>query len=248
MAKIETLTLRVMHPEQQVRFYCDVLGMTDLGAGRVGYGGAEVALQFVKADRPYEATRGDLYWKIALSVPNIELACQQLRDAGVACSEPHQFEDVGYLAHFTDPEGFAIELIDHAFKGARAEGACDLNRLGGGAHVSLVTLRAADMNAVEAALLGWGMRKLSVQPLTDYGFTLHFYAFTEETPPEADLEAVANRTWVYQRPYTVLEIQHVAALDGERVPGAGDAGYEGLCLTGQEADWDALDRLRIEWG
>lgn len=248
MPKLETLTLRVMNPAQQMRFYCDVLGMRDLGAGRVGYGGAEIALQFVQADSPYQPTGSDLYWKIALSVPDIELACAQLRARGVTVSEPRQFEDVGYLAHFADPEGFAIELIDHVFLGERGAITLDPARLGGGAHLSLVTLRAADMDAVEPTLLGWGMSKLSVQPLTDYGFTLHFYAFTSEAPPSETLEAVANRTWVYQRPYTVLELQHVAALEVEQTPVGQAAGYGGVRLAGQaDGAFCDLARLKLRW-
>ncbi|MBO9400340.1 VOC family protein [Shimia sp. R9_3] len=248
MAKLDTVTLRVLDPDRQKQFYCDVLGMRELGAGRIGYGGEEAALVFEQAHEGYQATRGDLYWKIALSVPDIELACAQLAKAGVAVSEPHQFEDVGYLAHFADPEGFSIELIDHAFKGARGPVSSDAALLGGGAHLSLVTLRIADLEAVEPTLLRWGMRKLSVQPLTDYGFTLHFYAFTEEQPPEADLVAVANRTWTYQRPYTVLELQHVAALEAVRVPKQGEAGYVGVTIASDaDAGFADLERLKIRW-
>lgn len=74
------------------------------------------------------------------------------------------------------------------------------------------------------------MTPLSVQPVQPYGFTLYFYAFTDEVPPNPDLEAVENRTWVYQRPYSVLEIQHVHALEAETLPPATAAGFGGLSL------------------
>lgn len=230
MPQINQITFRVADPEAQVRFYCDVLGMQRLGADCVGYGGAQAALRFIKAEGVYTPRPTDMYWKIALSVPNLELAHQQLAQAGIACSEPRQFEDVRYLAHFADPEGFPIELLDHAFKGERDTAGHEPDAFGGGAHLSLLTLRTADIAADEPTLLGWGMRKLSVQPLTDYGFDLHFYALTDEEPPNAELTAVENRTWVYQRPYTVLELQRVNQLsettDTDRYVGALIAGPE----------------------
>jgi len=80
------------------------------------------------------------------------------------------------------------------------------------------------------------MTPLSVQQVVDRGFTLHFYAFTDETPPNsANLEAVENRTWVYQRPYTVLEVQeaHGAAPMILTPPPA--AGYAGTYVGGSTA-------------
>ena len=52
------------------------------------------------------------------------------------------------------------------------------------------------------------MKLMSVQPVTPYRFTLYFLAYTEEDPPNADVEAVENREWLWQRPYTTLELQH----------------------------------------
>lgn len=240
MAKLDTLVLRVTDPEAQRRFYRDVLGMSDRGDGRLGYAEREAALRFVAAEAPYAPRPSDLYWKIALSVPNIERACAQLRERGVLASEPRQFRDVGYLAKVTDPEGFTIELIDHWFQGERPEEAHDEThdethddtRLGGGAHLSLITLRTADIAAVEPEILGWGMTPLSVQPVEPYGFTLYFYAFTDDEPPNADLLAVENRTWVYQRPYTVLEVQHVSGVGRMKRSQIHEAGYAGTLVSG----------------
>ncbi|MGB0506926.1 MAG: VOC family protein [Pikeienuella sp.] len=231
MPRIETVLLRVRDPAAQRRFYCDVLGMRYLGRGLVGYGGAEAAIRFLQADLPYDPTPRDLYWKIALAVPDIELACAQLASRGVVVGSPEQFQDVGYLAHFRDPEGFAIELIDHAFKGEGGEVAIDPAQLGGGAHLNLITLRAAEIEPVQSACAEWGMTPLSVQPVTDYGFTLYFFGFAPESPPAADLTAVENRCWTYQRAYTVLEVQHVGGAE-VAVPMEGRAGYAGVEITG----------------
>eukprot|EP00122_Pirum_gemmata_P011149 Pgem_evm1s10322 len=53
------------------------------------------------------------------------------------------------------------------------------------------------------------MKLLSIQPVRQYGFVLYFLAYTNESPPKTDLEAVENREWLWQRPYTVLELQCV---------------------------------------
>lgn len=235
MSKLDTLTLRVSDPDAQRRFYCGVLGMSDRGDGRVGYSDRETALRFVKAGARYVPEPADLYWKIALSVPNVDLAYEQLRRAGVPCTTPAQFRDVGFLAKAVDPEGFTIELIDHWFEGERPGAAHDESRLGGGAHLSLVTLRTPDIAAVEPTILAWGMRPLSVQPVTEYGFTLYFYAFSDEDPPNADLKAIENRVWVYQRPYSVLEIQHVHALDAVNPPSRNGGGYGGISIRAEGA-------------
>ena len=53
------------------------------------------------------------------------------------------------------------------------------------------------------------MKLLSIQDISAYGFCLYFLAFTSETPPvPSELESVENREWLWQRPYTTLEIQH----------------------------------------
>lgn len=46
------------------------------------------------------------------------------------------------------------------------------------------------------------------EEVEQYGFDLFFLAWTLEEPPlPHNLRAVENREWVYQRPYTTLEIQ-----------------------------------------
>lgn len=244
MAKLDTLTLRVSNPDAQRRFYCNAMGMSDQGGGRIGYSSRETALMFSPAQKTYRPRSSDLYWKIAISVPNIELACAQLTSKGICVTEPRQFRDIGFLAKVTDPEGFTVELIDHWFQGERPEEPCDHSLLGGGPHLSLVTLRTADIAAVEPDILIWGMTPLSIQPVVSHGFTLYFYAFTEERPPNPDLMAVENRSWVYRRPYSVLEIQHVHALDTECHPEQDAAGYESIAIQTGDVPID-FDRLRI---
>ncbi len=244
MPKLDTLTLRVTNPEAQRQFYRDVMGMQELEDGRLRYRDEEAALAFVPVEKAYEPQKSDLYWKIAIAVPNLDLACEQLAAKGVGVTEPHQFRDVGYLAHTSDPEGFSIELIEHWFEGERPDASYDETLLGGGPHFNLITLRTSDIAAVEPEILAWGMKPLSVQPVEPYGFTLYFYTFTDETPPDPDLKAIENRTWVYQRPYTVLELQHVLDFDTETQSEQYQAGYEGIRISPSDAQVD-FQRLRV---
>ena len=234
MAKLDTLTLRVTDPDAQRQFYRDALGMSDQGGDRLGYTPEETALRFVKAEAAYRPQPADLYWKIAIAVPDIDLAYTQLQKAGVPCTAPSQFRDVGYLAKAVGPEGFTIELIDHWFKGDRPDFQRKVHLFGGGAHLNLLTLRTADMAAVEPNILSWGMKPVSIQPVDPYGFTLYFYGFTDETPPNSDLTAVENRIWLYQRPYTILEVQHIHELDAVTSPSKQAGGYGGATIKSSD--------------
>lgn len=244
MPELHTLTLRSLNPIAQRRFYRRVLGMATQDSGGLGYSGREMNLRFVQSETHYGPQPSDLYWKIAVSVPNIELAYQQLVAREARVSEPHQFRDVGYLAHVTDPEGFTVELIEHWFQGDRPSQSVDKTLLGGGPHISLLTLRTADIASVEPNLLAAGMTPLGVQPVAPYGFTLYFYGFTEETPPQADLAAVENGTWLYRRPYTVLEIQHVHELDAETHPLSQAGGFVGVTVR-PSTPAICIERLRL---
>ncbi|MEM8949428.1 MAG: VOC family protein, partial [Pseudomonadota bacterium] len=150
---------------------------------------------------------------------------------------PRQFGDIGYMAHLEDPEGFSIELLQHRFQANHRDGDGDpAAALGGGARIGQITLRVKDL---EAALSFYrdrlGMTLLSIQPVTDYGFTLYFLAFTEELPPASDLEAVGNREWLWQRPYTTLELQHVHGTASPfALPSEGHSGFAGIAISGAD--------------
>ena len=240
--KIDTIRLRCPAPESQYRFYSEVLGMTMQANGTLGYNAQQAGLKFDPALQPYQPTSTDTYWKIALAVPNIELACKQLTAHGVQVGTPRQFQNIGYLAHFQDPQGFTVELIEHWFQGNRPDIDFDTSLLGGGACLNLLTLRTHDIAPLRAAFLAWGMAALSVQSVDEFGFTLYFFAFTHDRPPNPDLTAVENREWLYQRPYTVLEIQEVKGADISPLGPVGSAGYSGteIVTTGSTFDNSTL--------
>lgn len=231
MPIIDRIVLRCLDPESQCSFYCDILGMQNFGEGIVGYGAREARLEFLSAGVPYAPTPLDRYWKIALAVPDIELACRQLEERGVKIGLPRQFKDIGYLAHFQDPEGFTIELIEHTFKNQRDINPVDTSFLGGGAHLNLLTLRTTEIEKSRQTALDCGMVPLSVQPVEDHQFTLHFFAFTDETPPNSDLLAIENRPWLYQRPYTILEFQELHQQLTIESSDHNYAGYSGFSIS-----------------
>lgn len=232
MSKIERIILRCRDPEAQRAFYCSVLGMDRMREGVVGFQGEDAVLDFVAGAESYRPTPDDLYWKITLAVPNLDLACAQLRDKGVPVGVPEQFGDIGYLAHLKDPEGFTIELIAHEFRGRQSEQEVHPDRFGGGPVLNLLTLRAGALDEVVRNCSALGMKRLAIMPVERFGFTLHFYAFTQETPPSPDPQALENRPWVYQRPYTLLEIQHRPSLAGVHRPGPDDAGFVAAEVSG----------------
>ncbi|UWQ62429.1 VOC family protein [Leisingera caerulea] len=213
--RLSGVQLQVQDPERLARFYSDVLGMTarsENGGWRAGYAGADADLVLQPGGRPVQHSRDERYWKIGICLPDLDTACEQLRQKGIEVSAPHQFRNIGYMAHLHDPEGFAIELLQHDFQGKRPDGAGDpALPLGGGAHLGQITLRTGDI-AAELAMRA-DMTLLSVQDVAEFGFDLHFLAYTDETPPDPDLQAVGNRPWLWKRPYTTLEFQHIAGAD-----------------------------------
>lgn len=221
MKRLSGLRLQAEDPERLARFYADVFGMEARAEGdgwRAGYAGEDADLILLPGGSRLQHSRDERYWKIGICLPDLDIACEQLRQKGVEVSAPHQFRDIGYMAHLHDPEGFAIELLQHDFFGNRPDEAGDASMpMGGGAHVGQVTLRTGDINAELAAHAD--MKLLSVQDVSEFGFGLHFLAYTDETPPDPDLQAVANREWLWRRPYTTLEFQHIAGAELRDSPG-----------------------------
>lgn len=233
---LDGVALNVSDPAKLAGFYTRHFGMNAReadGVIRLGYGvpGADLALRAAASDQPYQHDPHDRYWKIGITLPNIEFAASQLRAAGISISTPAQFQDIGMMCHLDDPEGFKIELLQHTFAGEPPTASCDQNSLlGGGARIGQITLRTTDIEGDLAHFRDdLGMRLLSVQPVAGRGFTLYFLAYTDESPPEDDLEAVPNRPWLWQRPYTVLELQHLenAGLDVRQTPTSAP-GFAGL--------------------
>jgi catechol-2,3-dioxygenase len=194
-------------------FYRDILGMRELATPNgVSYGftGNACKLNFETEDvAPYEAKSEDLYWKIGVTLRNLDHAVEWLKHCHWPVSEPRQFRDIGYMSHITDPNGFTIELLQQGFEG-NADAAGDGHPIADQAALAHITLRVVDINAVNRyckAVLGLNL--VSVQSVSDLGFSLYFYSFETEMPPNPDLTSIENREWLWRRPYTILELQHL---------------------------------------
>ena len=149
-----------------------------------------------------------------MSVEDVTLARNTLIQKNVAVGAAFQVPDVAYLCHFKDPEGYTIELIQHKFETNHTPKSPNTNfALNTPTVFSLVTYRSKYADASLNFYKDLGMRLLSVQDVNSRGFTLYFLAFTNDVLPNENVEAIDNREWLWQRPYTVLELQHIHRLE-----------------------------------
>ncbi|KIC40730.1 glyoxalase [Ruegeria sp. ANG-R] len=239
--RIAALRLRVADPDALAAFYRDALGMSVLVEGanrRVGYPGRDAHLLLMPGGGGYRHDRGQRYWKIGITLPDVDLALDFLRRKGIAVSAPQQFLDIGYMCHLNDPEGFVIELLQHDFEGNRPDDAAHRALPFADACIGQITLRTGDIAAEDAFCRSQGMSLLSMQDVESYGFDLHFYAFTAEKPPNPDLWAVENREWLWKRHYTTLEFQHIPDARFAPVPDYCGIEVEGLADPQEDAFGD----------
>ena len=119
--------IRVLNLEKSIDFYTRHLGMSVLRKSEypegkfslvfVGYGNEktntviEMTYNWDQKE-PYEIGSG--FGHLALSVPDIYLACNQMRDEGVIISrEPGPMKHgTTVIAFIEDPDGYKIELIE----------------------------------------------------------------------------------------------------------------------------------------
>lgn len=224
--KITRHCLRVKNPGELVDFYETVLGMSNFGTSDhplLGYDRNQCLLELTGgAKSDFEAEADALYWKIGITLRDLDVAFQHLQQWGHDISDPQQFRDIGYMSHLRDPQGFSIELLQRGFEG-RATKAGQGHPVGAQATFAHITLRVNDIAAARAYCENkLGMRLMSIQPVTEYGFSLYFFGWSSETLPVPDLEAVENREWLWARPYALLELQHIFA-GGVKPPPGGDA-------------------------
>ena len=245
--RLARLFFNVRSASQVLEFYTSMLGMERFGAQsalRLGYSEGQALLSFSEDQTltPYRPAPADFYWKIGITVRNLDHAVAFLQRQGWPVSEPRQFRDIGYLCHLQDPEGLSIELLQHGFQGNEGEAPAHGHPVGAQAILAHLTLRVADIASAKAYFGDTlGMRLMSVQPVPERGFCLYFFSWSDEPLPEPELEAVGNREWLWARPYTLVELQHLEGAPGVAPPVAGAAGFAGLAygddaLTDLSAD------------
>jgi len=229
---ITGLALQVSALDGVREFYQDVLGMPYLRSDDdhlcCAYSESSCQVTFHKnsvtafVDRPH-----NFYWKIGITVRDLDIAVHFLNEQGVDASAPRQFRDIGYMSHIKDPNGFIIELLQQGFNG-NEHSVPKGHPIGAQATLAHITLRVTDIDAAKRFLENeLGMRLMSVQPVTDYCFCLYFYAWSDESLPDPDLESVENREWLWARPYTLIELQHLQSADTKiHRPDKTEAGFE----------------------
>ncbi|CAF3616295.1 unnamed protein product [Rotaria sordida] len=159
-----------------------------------------------------------IYWKIGMTLYDVDHARQILQSKQVNITDASQFEDIGYLCHLKDLNGFCIELLQHDFDTTfkakinqkSKQPPQDKFPLGYPSCIGQITLHANDMDKTQRFYQDLlGMKLLSIQEVPKFGFTLYFFAWTNEDPPKSDIKDVTvNREWLWKRPYTTLEIRH----------------------------------------
>jgi len=218
--KLVGIVLKVSNPQKLANWYKDVLGMSIKQDGTNSWiceyekfnQSAQVKLIPGPSGSQYKSERDHVYWKIGLSLQDVNLAREKIMNLGTSqVSPPAQFFDIGYLCHLADPEGFSIELLQHTFEKNFVKSPLDTTGmvLGQTCLIGQITLRCSNIEkSLEFYQEILGMKLLSIQQVEAYGFTLYFLAFTDETPPNEDLNSIEIREWLWQRPYTTIELQH----------------------------------------
>ena len=92
------ITMAVPDSNLTAQFYCDSLGMSKQRHG-LGYDPAQAHLKFLSDPSVY-LQKGGFYWKIGLTVPDLDRSVLHLKSQGVSVSQPRQFEDIGYMGIF----------------------------------------------------------------------------------------------------------------------------------------------------
>lgn len=260
MPQIVAHRLRIVDPENTPLFYQDKLGFQLLGQRdnntavhfffRCGEASAMLELIY-DPDFALDIIDGDAdaagYWKMALSVADLDVARAQLIANDVAVGEAFEVEDVAYMAHLRDPEGYCIELIQHRFlknhisldDTVQVESSLGVeeSELGTASNFSLITYRVLDIDkSLDFYQNSLGMTLLSRQRVDKLGFTLYFLAFTDETPPNEDIDSIENREWLWARPYTQIELQHRDEPRCAYYNVQESAGFAGVVFDGLSAD------------
>jgi len=256
--RLSELLLDISTPEASLDFYIGKLGM-ELVSENYFPEKEEVIyrLAFVDGTRlnlrhrsggayenaSYQESENDVYWKIGITIADVDLARQRLIEGGIEVTEPCQFYDIGYLCHLEDPDGYCIELLQHRFgKIPQPRPPMEGYPLGNVPRIGQISLTVRD---AEESLAFYrdtlGMCLLSRQEAPAHGFTLYFLAFTDEQPPNPSIDAVENREWLWQRPYTTLELR-ASASNTLRMPHPPESqlGFRGISIAGPEAERQQL--------
>lgn len=156
------------------------------------------------------------YWKYSIAVPNLTLAREHLLLQGINIGSPFEVKNIAYLCHLTDPDGYCIELIQHYFANNNRKILSSSNSFQEcQPTLNLSALRVKQIDKSLAFYTKLGMRLVSRQKVEGRNMHLYFLSFNSELPPSLDIDAVSVREWLWQRPYTLLELQHTDDIESK---------------------------------
>lgn len=267
MSQLKSLRLTVSHIENSIKFYIDVLGMHLVKVQHdedhqvkkraiLSYDNQVhpffLCLDQGAQDAEFSPQKDDLYWKIGIALADVELARNKIMSQGISVSQPNQFLDIGYLCHLQDPDGFVIELLQYTFGRRKAPLGDNNSALGQKAHIGQVSLRVKNIKeSIDYYQQTFGLRLISKMDANPYGFSLYFLAPQDAPiPPQANLEAVENREWLWSQPITTLELLHREG--SESLPGFSykphsteGLGFKGLGFSDKEAPPSAPEKVNV---
>jgi lactoylglutathione lyase len=111
--------VRVSDLDESLRFWCDELGLVELGrsenqAGRftlvflAAPGDEDAQIELTHNWDPEKLEGGRNFGHVAYRVSDIYATCQRLLDAGVAINRPPRD---GHMAFVRSPDGISVELL-----------------------------------------------------------------------------------------------------------------------------------------
>jgi len=248
--QVKIHSLYISDPKQSLEFYVDILGMkllNQFSKGSIEYfhlkfndDTSEATLELIydldntNTTFPKDNTRLEGYWKIAISIKDVDIAREKLLQKGIEVTKPLEVPNVAYLCHFYDPDGYALELLSHNFQANQIKEDEDKNYpLGNKAIFSLITYRVKDIEkSLEFYQESLGMQLLSKMDLSQRGFELYFLGYPNTKVPNEDVESIDNVQWLWQRDFTMIELQYIFTHNKEYEVGL-KTGFDSITLSGE---------------
>ncbi|MEM7013342.1 MAG: VOC family protein [Verrucomicrobiota bacterium] len=237
MPQIREIHLDISNPDRSIEFYVDRLGMRLVSETAGSYSlacqsGAQLKLRHRTNASGYHERDSDAYWKIGITIADVDVARERLNGHNIDVTESRQFFDIGYLCHLEDPDGYWIELLQHRFESNHKPASpIESEPLGNVPVIGQVSLNVSSIDQSLAFYSGQlGFKLISRQRVPGRGFTLYFLGDAKLQPPSADVDALENREWLWQLPKTVLELR-AFEIQAQKViphPPESELGFRGI--------------------